>query len=211
LQVSTRRRFSLPRSNRISCRVLPVRSFFAKMPFGGRWACDRVWIHLAFIRFLSRRSPVASTPTLAKALPESSRGSCGDFGHRGAFHRPTEPTFIVLGCGARIETGRAPVRVGGGALECADRREGEIACRHRLCRKHRDIDYGSSNRVVPGFDHREISSSARPRVRGPKTPIESTTISMLAAMNANTPFGPKFSRKNAIMKLVKIVESRLHE
>ena len=129
----------------------------------------------------------------------------------GALHRPTEPTFMVPGCGARIERGRTPVRVGGGPLECAERREGKMACRHRVCRKHRDIDYGSSNRVVPGCDHREISSSARPRVRGPKIPMERTTISMLAAMNANTPFGPKFSRKNAIMKLVKIVESRLHE
>ena len=48
-------------------------------------------------------------------------------------------------------------------------------------------------------------------VRGPKMPIERTTISMLAAMNAKTPLVPKFCRKKAIMKLVKIVERRLHE
>ena len=57
----------------------------------------------------------------------------------------------------------------------------------------------------------EISSSARPPVRGPKMPIDSTTISMLVAMNAKTPFVPKFSRKKAMMKLVNIVERRLQE
>jgi hypothetical protein len=57
----------------------------------------------------------------------------------------------------------------------------------------------------------EISSSARPPVRGPKMPIDSTTISMLVAMNAKTPFVPKFSRKKAIIKLVNIVERRLQE
>ena len=38
--------------------------------------------------------------------------------------------------------------------------------------------------------------------------MEITTISMLAAMNANTPLVPILSRKNAIMKLIKIVESK---
>jgi hypothetical protein len=41
----------------------------------------------------------------------------------------------------------------------------------------------------------EIVSSARPRVRGPKPPIEITTISMAKAMKMNTAFTPpRFSR-----------------
>ena len=37
---------------------------------------------------------------------------------------------------------------------------------------------------VAAFDYREICSSASPRVRGPNTPIDTTTAPMLAAMKA---------------------------
>lgn len=54
-------------------------------------------------------------------------------------------------------------------------------------------------------------SSANPRVRGPKQPIATTTIAILAAMNRNTPGVPKRFSKNAMMKPVKIVDRRLKE
>jgi len=57
----------------------------------------------------------------------------------------------------------------------------------------------------------EIFSSARPRVRGPKMPIDSITISIDAAMKAKTPATPKSRRKNPIKKLVKIALNRLQE
>ncbi len=62
----------------------------------------------------------------------------------------------------------------------------------------------------PRLTH-EISSNARPRVRGPNTPIETHTTAMLAAMKPNTPGVPKRSRKNPIMRLVNTVDKRLHE
>ena len=64
---------------------------------------------------------------------------------------------------------------------------------------------------LPVANQCESSSSERPLVRGPKMPIESMTMSMLAAMKAKTPFVPNLSRKKAIMKLVNIVERRLQE
>ena len=57
----------------------------------------------------------------------------------------------------------------------------------------------------------EISSSASPLVRGPKTPIEIITTTMAKAMKPNTPPLPKFCRKKPIIRLVNTVESRLNE
>jgi AcrR family transcriptional regulator len=58
---------------------------------------------------------------------------------------------------------------------------------------------------------REISSSARFRVRGPIHPITAITTSMAAAMNANTPVVPKLFSTPAIKNEVKIAEKRLQE
>jgi len=57
----------------------------------------------------------------------------------------------------------------------------------------------------------EICSSSRSRVRGPKTPIESTTISMAKAISPNTPWVPALCRKNPMMKLAKIALTLLNE
>jgi hypothetical protein len=59
--------------------------------------------------------------------------------------------------------------------------------------------------------HREISSSARFRVRGPIHPITAITISIAAAMNTNTPVVPKFFSTPAMTNEVKIAEKRLQE
>jgi hypothetical protein len=57
----------------------------------------------------------------------------------------------------------------------------------------------------------EMSSRAKPRVRGPKMPMASTTISMDAAIKEKTPATPKSRKKKPIRKLVKIALKRLHE
>jgi hypothetical protein len=59
--------------------------------------------------------------------------------------------------------------------------------------------------------HREISSNARFRVRGPIKPITAITISIAAAMKTNTPVVPKLFRTPAIRNEVKIAEKRLQE
>src|SRR5271165_1656208 len=56
-----------------------------------------------------------------------------------------------------------------------------------------------------------ISSSARLVVRGPKTPIVAITIAIAAAMKAKTPGAPRASSTKAMMKELKITESRLQE
>ena len=61
------------------------------------------------------------------------------------------------------------------------------------------------------WPHREISSSARFRVRGPIHPITAITISIAAAMNTNTPVVPKFFSTPAMTNEVKIAEKRLQE
>ena len=48
-------------------------------------------------------------------------------------------------------------------------------------------------------------------MRGPIHPITAITISMAAAMNANTPVVPKLFRTPAIRNEVKIAEKRLQE
>jgi hypothetical protein len=53
----------------------------------------------------------------------------------------------------------------------------------------------TSELAITCCHHREIASSARPRVRGPNAPIEITTIAMAKAMKPNTAFTPPmFSR-----------------
>ena len=94
---------------------------------------------------------------------------------------------------------------------------------HTCSARRRRLSLLATRRAIPtgeifgtvnnfgGWYQCEISSSASPRVRGPKPPIEITTTSIAALIKPNTPPDPKFCRKNAMMKLVKIVDSRLNE
>jgi len=59
--------------------------------------------------------------------------------------------------------------------------------------------------------HREISSNARFRVRGPIQAITAITISIAAAMKRNTPIVSKLFSTPAIRNEVKIAEKRLQE
>ena len=56
-----------------------------------------------------------------------------------------------------------------------------------------------------------MSSSAMPRVRGPKMPIDNITINIEAAMNVKTPATPKSRRNKPIKKLVKIALNRFFQ
>ncbi len=57
----------------------------------------------------------------------------------------------------------------------------------------------------------EICSSSIARVRGPKPPMESTTIAIAKAISPNTPVVPAVLRKKPMMKLANTVEIRLNE
>ena len=48
-------------------------------------------------------------------------------------------------------------------------------------------------------------------MRGPKMPIDSTTISMANAISPNTPYVPARCRKKPMMKLANTVLMRLKE
>jgi hypothetical protein len=64
----------------------------------------------------------------------------------------------------------------------------------------------------PGPPAGRINARCLPgRVRGPKIPIDRTTISIDAEIRPKTPAVPKFCGKKAMRKLVKTVEIRLKE
>ena len=58
---------------------------------------------------------------------------------------------------------------------------------------------------------RETCSSSRSLVRGPKMPMERTTMAMAKAIRPKTPLVPADCRKKAMMKLAKTVLMRLKE
>ena len=72
-------------------------------------------------------------------------------------------------------------------------------------------DDGWPGRRVKLHAQCEICSSSRLLVRGPKMPIDSTTISMAKAIRPNTPVVPsKCAKQNPMMKLANTVLMRLN-
>jgi hypothetical protein len=60
-------------------------------------------------------------------------------------------------------------------------------------------------------DQREIASSARPRLRGPKPPMVMMTMTIAKAMNVNTALTPPTPRKKAMARPERAAERRLQE